>query len=159
MLSGQEHCPIPMRLSLHKVAACVALSMFCVLPLDASSTPVTQSPNSFAAAGCERPNFLLLFSDDQTYRAVGLLGELEVKTPNLDRLAKRGLFFTHCFNQGGWSGAVCIPSRMMLNTGRTLWQSGGPKNEGIAPGAALWGETLAQHGYDTFMAGKWHLPD
>ena len=115
--------------------------------------------NRFAAAGKERPNFLFLFSDDQTFRALGRLDELEVKTPNLDRLAKRGMTFTHCFNQGGWSGAVCIPSRTMLNTGRTVWQSRGTNGQGIAPGAALWGETLGHAGYDTFMAGKWHLPD
>jgi len=118
--------------------------------------------NRFAAAGQERPNFLFLFSDDQTFRALGQIGELPVKTPNLDRLAKGGLLFTHCFNQGGWSGAVCIPSRTMLNTGRTLWQSRDSTSTNavsIAPGAALWGETLGQAGYDTFMAGKWHIPD
>ncbi len=47
----------------------------------------------FSAPGRERPSFLFLFSDDQTFRALGLLGEFEVKTPNLDRLAKRGLLF------------------------------------------------------------------
>ena len=93
-----------------------------------------------------RPNFLLLISDDQTYRALGCVGEWPVKTPNLDRLAKRGLLFTHCFNQGGYSAAVCIPSRAMLNTGRYLWQCRGADGQGLADGAALWGETLGQAG-------------
>lgn len=114
--------------------------------------------NRFAARGQHRPNFLFLFSDDQTYRALGVLKEIEVKTPHLDRLARRGMLFTHCFNQGGYSGAVCIPSRMMLNTGRTLWQCRDASGQGVAEGAALWGETLGQAGYETFMAGKWHLP-
>jgi len=122
------------------------------------SSPLNAA-NRFAAGGLERPNFLFLFSDDQTFRALGQLGELEVKTPNLDRLAKRGMLFTHCFNQGGWSGAVCIPSRMMLNTGRTAWQCHGTNWTDVTPGAALWGETLGRAGYDTFMAGKWHIPD
>ena len=112
-----------------------------------------------AAPEQSRPNFLLLLSDDQTYRALGRLGEWPVKTPNLDRLAKRGLLFTHCFNQGGYSAAVCIPSRAMVNTGRYLWQCRGASGQGLAEGSALWGETLGQAGYDTFMAGKWHLPE
>jgi arylsulfatase A-like enzyme len=115
--------------------------------------------NRFAAPGEARPNFLFLFSDDQTYRALGLLGELEVKTPNLDRLARRGMLFTHCFNQGGYSGAVCIPSRTMLNTGRHVWECRDASKKDVAEGAALWGETLGKAGYDTFMAGKWHIPD
>ncbi len=136
----------------------VVRSLRCLLLLCLWS-PHLFGANRFAASGQERPNFLFLFSDDQTFRALGRIGELEVKTPNLDRLAKRGMLFTHCFNQGGWSGAVCIPSRTMLNTGRTLWQSRGTNGQGIAPGAALWGETLGRAGYDTFMAGKWHIPD
>lgn len=115
--------------------------------------------NRFAAPGNARPNILFLFSDDQTYRALGLLGELEVKTPNLDRLARRGTLFTHCFNQGGYSGAVCIPSRTMLNTGRHVWECRDATKKEVAEGAALWGETFGKAGYDTFMAGKWHIPD
>jgi choline-sulfatase len=69
------------------------------------------------------------------------------------------MLFTHCFNQGGWSGAVCIPSRTMLITGRTLWQSRGTNGQAIAPDAALWGNTLGGAGYNTFMTGKWHLPE
>lgn len=106
-----------------------------------------------------RPNFLFLLSDDQTFRALSLLGELDVQTPHLDRLAKRGTLFTHAFNMGGWSGAVCVPSRTMLNTGRTLWQCRGTNEGTLAEGAYLWGETLGKAGYATFMAGKWHLSD
>ncbi len=129
------------------------------------STPDPGNPASkhtrgrFSAPGRERPNFLFLFSDDQTYRTLGLLGELEVKTPHLDRLAKRGMLFTHCFNQGGWRGAVCVPSRMMLNTGRTVWQCRSTNEQSIIEGAAFWGETLGKAGYDTFMTGKWHISE
>ena len=115
--------------------------------------------NRFADSGQERPNFLFLLTDDQTFRALGTTGGLEVRTPNLDLLAKRGMLFTRCFNQGGWSGAVCIPSRMMLNTGQTLWKSRPANGQGIPADVALWGETLGRAGYDTFMAGKWHIPD
>jgi choline-sulfatase len=136
-------------------AGCALLALLALLP-GAESICARQI---FAAPGHDRPNFLLLLSDDQTFRAIGQLGELPVKTPHLDRLAKRGMLFSHCFNQGGFSGAVCIPSRMMLNTGRCVWQCSDAKGEGLSEGAALWGETLGNAGYDTFMAGKWHIPD
>jgi choline-sulfatase len=130
---------------------------FSILVLLFGSNGILTAANRFAAPGQEQPNFLFLFSDDQTFRAVGYAHELEVKTPQLDRLAERGLRFTDCFNQGGYSGAVCIPSRAMLNTGRTVWQCADSTRQGVRPGVALWGETLRQAGYDTFMAGKWHL--
>jgi arylsulfatase A-like enzyme len=111
----------------------------------------------FAAPGKDRPNFLFLFTDDQTFRAVNALGNAEVKTPNMDRLIRRGVTFTHCFNQGSFSGAVCVASRAMLNTGRYLWQCGGGQCR-VSRGKLypLWGQTLGQAGYDTFMTGKWH---
>ncbi|MHC1768992.1 MAG: sulfatase-like hydrolase/transferase [Verrucomicrobiia bacterium] len=136
-----------------------AALLVLLLPLFFLSSSRSVAGNRFAASGQERPNILFLFSDDQTFRTLGLLGELEVKTPTLDRLAQRGMLFTHCFNQGGWSGAVCIPSRTMLNTGRMLWQCRGRNDQGLPEGVALWGETLGKAGYDTYMAGKWHLPD
>jgi choline-sulfatase len=113
----------------------------------------------FAAAEQRRPNFLLLLSDDHAHRALGMLRQCEVRTPNLDRLAKRGMVFTHAFNPGGWSGAVCVPSRTMLNTGRSLWRSRQLHVKEGAERAALWGETLGRAGYATYMAGKWHLPE
>jgi choline-sulfatase len=110
------------------------------------------SANPFAAPGKERPNILFLFTDDQAFSTLNVLNNPEVKTPNMDRLVQRGTTFTHCFNQGAWGGAVCVASRAMLNTGRYLWHCGG-NDCGDYP---LWGETLGNAGYDTFMTGKWH---
>lgn len=107
------------------------LVLLCLLVV-----PATFAANRFAGPRQERPNFLMLLSDDPTHRALGLLGELEVKTPHLDRLARRGMLFTQCYNQGGWSGAVCIPSRTMLATGRHVWECRGPKGPELAEGAA-----------------------
>jgi choline-sulfatase len=103
------------------------------------------------AADGRKPNFLFLFTDDQTFESIHALNNPEVQTPNLDRLVKRGVVFTHCFNQGSWSGAVCICSRAMLNCGQFLYHA--QKNIGTAP---LWGETLTKAGYTTFLTGKWH---
>jgi arylsulfatase A-like enzyme len=99
----------------------------------------------------KRPNFLLLLTDDQSFNAVNALSNSAVKTPNMDRLVAKGVTFTNAFNQGSWSGAVCICSRGMLNCGQYIYHT--QKNIETAP---LWGETLRQHGYDTFLTGKWH---
>jgi choline-sulfatase len=105
-----------------------------------------------AATEPNRPNFLFLFTDDQTFQSIGALNNPDVKTPNIDRLVRRGTTFTHCFNQGSWTGAVCVASRAMLNTGRWLWTCGG-NGCGDYP---LWGQTLGGAGYQTFVTGKWH---
>lgn len=99
----------------------------------------------------KRPNFLLLLTDDQVFDSIQSLNNPEVRTPNLDRLAERSVVFTHCFNQGSWTPAVCVASRAMLNTGQYIFQA--QANIATAP---LWGETLARGGYETWLAGKWH---
>jgi choline-sulfatase len=68
-------------------------------------------------AADKRPNFLFIIADDLMYRTINSINNPEAHTPNLDQLVKRGYHFTHCFHQGGWTGAICIPSRTMLNTG------------------------------------------
>jgi len=107
-----------------------------------------------------RPNFLFILTDDQSFTALGRAGNHQIKTPNLDSLAAGGTQFTHVFNQGSWSPAVCAPSRAMINTGRTLYHTG-MKDKSIAaqarPAHPLWGETFKNDGYDTFMTGKWHV--
>ena len=68
----------------------------------------------------EKPNVLFLFADDMTFEAIGSLGLTEVKTPNLDKLGKRGTQFSHAYNMGAWGGAVCVASRSMLISGMSL---------------------------------------
>ncbi|MEM1443689.1 MAG: sulfatase-like hydrolase/transferase, partial [Verrucomicrobiota bacterium] len=71
----------------------------------------------------EKPNILFIFADDQCFDTVGALGLTDIETPNLDRLVARGTTFTHAYNMGSWSGAVCVASRHMLNTGAFLWHA------------------------------------
>ncbi|MDR3637435.1 MAG: sulfatase-like hydrolase/transferase [Isosphaeraceae bacterium] len=138
-------------------------ALFVLLAWGLSATvPVAftvAAPARFAAPGRDRPNFLFLFADDMTFRALGAAGQTAVKTPNLDRLAQRGTLFTHAFIQGGTSGAVCVASRAMLLTGRYIWATGGRNGDCARDGKTLyplWGQTLASAGYQTFVAGKWH---
>ncbi|MFD1432057.1 sulfatase-like hydrolase/transferase [Lacticaseibacillus yichunensis] len=103
----------------------------------------------------KKKNVLLLIADDQRFDTIAALGNPQIKTPNLDRLVKMGSSFTEAFIPGGTSGAVCMPSRAMINTSRylTSWENFG---ESIPDDQALLGEQLKDAGYNTFGIGKWH---
>ncbi len=103
----------------------------------------------------KRPNIVFLLTDDQRFDTIRALGNPHIQTPNLDRLVAEGTVFTHAHIPGGTSGAVCMPSRAMIHTGRTLFHLTGAGAE-IAPEHALLGETLRNSGYRTFGTGKWH---
>ena len=122
----------------------LALS-FSVRPRAAlASRPATSKPS--------KPlNVLVLLSDDQRFDTIHALGNAEIRTPNLDRLVASGFIFRNNYVMGSMGGAVCVPSRAMFNSGRTLWHV----KENLA-GVPLWGETMQQAGYATFGVGKWH---
>lgn len=117
-------------------------------------------------AQAHRPNILLIVADDAGYSDLGSFGG-EIQTPNLDALAAVGVRFTQFT-----ASATCSPSRSMLLTGTDNHlaglgsmaefpspnQAGVPGYEGylndrVAPVSSL----LKQAGYNTFMAGKWHM--
>ncbi len=108
------------------------------------------------AVAAEKPNILFIFADDQCYDSISALGNREVITPNLDRLVDRGVVFTHAYNMGAWNGAVCVASRAMLNTGKFVWRARAAladyEQEGL-----MWSQRMRQAGYETCMAGKWHV--
>ena len=82
------------------------------------------------------PNVLFLFTDDQRFDTIHALGQDEIQTPNLDRLAAMGTAFTRAHIMGGHHGAICAPSRAMLMTGRGLFdlhESGDVIPEVVAP--------------------------
>jgi len=111
------------------------------------------------AAESSKPNILFLFADDQCYETIAALGHTDIDTPNLDRLVQRGTTFTHAYNMGSWSGAVCVASRTMLITGRTVWRANAIYNETDKQREAgrLWPQRMARAGYETYFTGKWHI--
>jgi len=102
-----------------------------------------------------KPNIVFLFTDDQRFDTIAALGNRQINTPNMDWLVQNGTAFTHACIPGGTVAAVCMPSRAMLNTGRTLFHINGA-GETIPPEHATLGETLRGAGYHTFGVGKWH---
>jgi arylsulfatase A-like enzyme len=118
----------------------------------------------FFLSGCEqteidrRPNVVILFADDQRYNTIHHLGNEEMITPHLDRLASEGLSFANAYIMGGTSGAVCAPSRAMLLTGKTLFhlEKEGEWNYPIPAADTTFIELMRQEGYVTFGAGKQH---
>jgi len=107
----------------------------------------------------KKPNIVFIFADDMTYTAINALGNTEIKTPNIDRLVNQGTTFTHTYNMGAWNGAVCVASRAMIISGRSVWdvnnfRQGWIENKNIDK---TWGKLMEGAGYETYMTGKWHV--
>ncbi len=110
----------------------------------------------------ERPNLLFIYTDDQSYRTLSCYraeGAYDwVRTPNLDRLAARGVRFTHAY-PGSW----CVPSRFTALTGQHPFsiesvRSGlpYPRNHYDPERVVFWPRVFREEGYHTAMIGKWH---
>lgn len=130
--------------------AILPLCLWCVIGLS-------------SAVAAERPNIVVVLVDDMGYSDIGCYGG-EVPTPNLDKLAARGVRFTQFYN-----AARCSPTRAALMTGLYPHQAGmgwldnmvEPKSRGIhgklLPRSVTIAEVLRDAGYFTAMTGKWHL--
>src|SRR6187551_1862716 len=121
----------------------------CLFACAALSAATAPAPSAEPAPA--PPNVLLLFADDQRADTIGAWGNPHIKTPNLDRLVAKGFSFRNNYCFGSNSGAVCVPSRAMLMSGRT-WLDVKPDLDGVK----LLPELLRENGYTVFATGKWH---
>ena len=102
------------------------------------------------------PNVLFIFTDDQNAELVGALGNPHIQTPYIDRLVREGTAFTNAYIMGASSPGVCLPSRAMVLTGRSLWNI---ENQGIwsyeiSEKNKTLPEVFRAGGYLTFVVGK-----
>ncbi len=106
----------------------------------------------------QKPNFVLIVTDDQGYGDLGCFGAKDLETPSIDALTASGAKFTQWYA----NSPVCAPSRASLMTGLYPHNAGVPDLLAVrSPGLSLKRETLAdklkQAGYRTGILGKWHL--
>jgi len=106
-----------------------------------------------------RPNILHIVADDLGWKDVGFNGAVDLKTPNIDSLAKGGAKFSQFYTQ-----SMCTPTRAALMTGRYPFRYGlqtivipGPANYGLDTSEYLMPQCLKEAGYSTAIIGKWHL--
>ena len=106
------------------------------------------------------PNFVIVFTDDQGYGDLGVFGVSDIKTPNIDRMAREGVQYTNFYV----GGAVCTPSRAGLLTGcypkRVGLEDGvlfPSEKTGLNPDEITIADMLKTKGYATACIGKWHL--
>ncbi|TFG48214.1 MAG: arylsulfatase [Candidatus Brocadiia bacterium] len=107
----------------------------------------------------DKPNFIIIFTDDQGYADIGCFGAEGFETPNLDQMAREGIKFTDFYA----AASICTPSRAALLTGcypervsmpRVLF----PKDKiGLNPDEDTIADVLRERGYATACIGKWHL--
>ncbi len=109
-------------------------------------------PFTVASASAEdRPNIILIMADDMGYECLSSNGGSPYQTPHLDRLAKSGVRFRHCYSQ-----PLCTPSRVQIMTGQYNYRNY-VKFGLLEPGQRTFGHVLKEAGYRTAIAGKWQL--
>jgi arylsulfatase A-like enzyme len=132
----------------------IATSLFSVLTLHT----IAQSQTALN----KKPNIIVILTDDMGFSDIGCYGS-EINTPNIDKLAKNGVRFSHFYNT-----ARCSPSRASLLTGLYPHQAGmghlsteNYTEEGyvddLSSHAVTMAEVFKSAGYATYMTGKWHI--
>ncbi|MDO8540368.1 MAG: sulfatase-like hydrolase/transferase [Opitutaceae bacterium] len=131
-----------------------------LLPIFGTLAGMVASGFAAAADSGKRPNILFIFADDQSYKTLGCYGAAPTwaKTPNIDRLASRGVRFERTY-----LGAWCMPSRASLLTGRLQHAVMSMTMAGEYPGSRydpaqtpFVPAQFRRQGYHTAQIGKWH---
>jgi arylsulfatase A-like enzyme len=117
--------------------------------------------DAVATAARPPPNIVYIMADDLGFADVGVYGRDDIKTPNIDALARQGVRFTQAYA----NSAVCSASRLALITGRYQYRLrlgleeplGASRDIGLPPAHPTLPSLLKKQGYSTTLIGKWHL--
>ncbi|MHC4844208.1 MAG: sulfatase-like hydrolase/transferase, partial [Planctomycetota bacterium] len=128
----------------------------------AGSLLAAPSLYSYGKSPENKPNFIIIFTDDQGYQDLGCYGSPLIKTPNLDRMAEEGIRFTDFYS----ASPICSPSRAALLTGcypprvsipDVLFPGDERGHIVLNPDEITIADLLKRQGYATTCIGKWHL--
>jgi arylsulfatase A-like enzyme len=137
-----------------------------LLPIFAAIFVVFLSMSCSTEDEARKPNFIIIFTDDQGYQDLGCFGSPSIQSPNIDKMADEGIKLTSFYV----AAPLCTPSRAALMTGSypkrvnmaegvdfAVLLDADPK--GLNPDEITIAEVLKSAGYKTGMFGKWHLGD
>lgn len=107
--------------------------------------------SSLTADAAKQPNVILIMADDVGYECFGSYGSTQYQTPHLDRMAKNGMRFEHCYSQ-----PLCTPSRVKIMTGLSNVRNYSAFSVLNSDQKTI-GHFMQEAGYRTMIAGKWQL--
>lgn len=119
------------------------------------------TPKLLSQKETSKPNVIFILTDDQGALDVGAYGTKDIQTPNIDRIARKGVRFTQFYA----NAPICSPSRAAILTGKSPINAGVPGNVasianqqyGMPASEITIAEKLKENGYKTAAIGKWHL--
>lgn len=125
----------------------ILLAIYFALPVFSTAQNSTKK--------IERPNIIIIISDDHAYQAISAYGSKLMNTPNIDRIAKEGVRFDRAYV----TNSICGPSRAAILTGKYSHKNGFKDNESSVfnGNQDSFIKQLHNGGYQTAWIGKWHL--
>ena len=107
--------------------------------------------SSLSLARTDKPNVILIMADDVSWEAFSCYGGQDYKTPNIDKMAAKGIRFAHCYSM-----PICTPSRVKIMTGKYNFRNYTHFGY-LNPREKTIGNLMKQAGYATAIGGKWQL--